>query len=255
MKLRGALLDIEGVLYQQGHAIPGARETLDWLRRRGIAVRFLTNVTMRPRAAIADRLGHAGLSLDVGEIFSAAMAAVAELRRSGIRRIHLAVRRELEEDFEGFLLGHDRVEAVVLGDLGEEFTWPRLNQIFQMLLDGARLVALQKNRYYRRAQGLSLDLGPFVCALEYAANVEASVVGKPTRSFFEMALSDMDVPPAEAIMVGDDLEADVEGARKAGVRAIQVETGKFRPPDRDSPIRPDTRIASIAELPDVIERL
>ncbi len=143
---------------------------------------------------------------------------------------------------------------MVLGDLYKDFTWDRLNRLFGFLRDGARLIALHRNRVSRRGAEIALDLGPFVAALEYASGREALVVGKPARAFFELALADLGLEAAAVAMVGDDLEADIGGAQGAGLRAIQVETGTFTAADRDHPrIRPDRRVASFAELPALLE--
>jgi HAD superfamily hydrolase (TIGR01458 family) len=168
----------------------------------------------------------------------------------------LAASRNLEEDFSSFTLADEEVDAVVLGDLHRDFTWDRLNRLFEMLLDGAHLVALHKNRYCRRGQSLALDLGPFVAALEYASGREAIVVGKPSADFFEMALADLNLSARDVVMVGDDLEADIGGAQNAGIRAIQVETGKYRPEDQAHPsVHADVRIPSVAALPDELAHL
>jgi HAD superfamily hydrolase (TIGR01458 family) len=124
-------------------------------------------------------------------------------------------------------------EAVVMGDLHQGFTWHRLNQLFQILRSRARLVALHRNRYCRRQSGISLDLGPFVAALEYAADIRADVVGKPARAFFDLALDAFSLDADEVVMVGDDIQADSRGAQNAGLRAIQVQTGKCTPRNRE----------------------
>jgi HAD superfamily hydrolase (TIGR01458 family) len=186
-------------------------------------------------------------------VFTPSAAACRLLEQEGIRRLHLAAPAALCEDFKVFELVEAEPEAVVMGDLHEGFTWRRLNQLFQMLRSGARLVALHRNRYCRRESGISLDLGPFVAALEYAADIRADVVGKPARAFFDLALDDLGLDQDEVVMVGDDIEADIGGAQNAGLRAIQVETGKYTPRDREHPtLRPDLVIRSAAALPAAI---
>ena len=256
MAVRGALLDLEGVLYQADAPIALAREALDRLGTDGIALRYLTNTTTKPRGDVVGRMHAMGFALDLDEVFSPAMAAVAVLRREGLTRVHLAAPERLAEDFAGFDLVDDRVEAVVMGDLYTGYSWQRLNRLFQMVLDGAAILALHKNRYCRRDEGLSLDLGPFVAALEYAAGTTARVLGKPDRAFFDMALASIGLAAGEVVMIGDDIEADIGGAQSAGLRAVQVETGKYSARDRDHPsITPDARIATIADLPDLLARM
>jgi HAD superfamily hydrolase (TIGR01458 family) len=92
-----------------------------------------------------------------------------------------------------------------------------------------------RNRYFREPDGLSLDLGPFVVALEYAGGVEAEITGKPDRAFFGTALDDIGVAPEELVMIGDDLPNDIGGAQALGLRGVLVRTGKYQPDDERDP--------------------
>lgn len=256
MALRGVLLDLEGVLYQDGRAIDGARHVVAGLRDAGLGMRFLTNTTTRPRAEVRARMQAMGFDAALDDIFSPATAARRFLQDAGVSRIHLAAPHGLAEDFDGFTLVDGDPEAVVIGDLHTDFSWQRVNALYTMLLGGARLVALHKNRYCKRGDDLALDLGPFVAALEYAAGVEADVVGKPSPAFFAMALASLGLAAGDVVMVGDDIEADIGGAQGAGIRAVQVETGKYSARDRDHPrIAPDGRIPSVAALADFLAGL
>jgi HAD superfamily hydrolase (TIGR01458 family) len=137
-----------------------------------------------------------------------------------------------------------------MGDLGAAFGYDVLNHAFRQVMDGADLIALQKNRYWMRADGLSLDAGPFVAAIEFATNQEAYVVGKPARGFFDQVLADVGVSPAAAAMIGDDVESDIGGALRAGLAAILVRTGKYREESvRESGIEPTEVVDSIADVP------
>ena len=250
MALSGVLLDLEGVLYQDGRPIDGAVGAVAALRDSGLAIRFLTNTTTRPRGDIRASMRAMGFEAALDDIFSPAMAAGSFLKAAGVTRIHLAAPQSLAEEFAGFTLVEDAPEAVVIGDLHNDFSWRRVNRLYAMLRGGARLVALHKNRYCQRGDDLALDLGPFVAALEYAAAVEAGVMGKPSPAFFVMALASLGLGAGDVVMVGDDIEADIGGAQDAGLCAIQVETGKYSACDRRHPrIAPDGRIPSITELP------
>ena len=255
MPIRAVLLDLEGVLYEGGAPIAGAREAVGALEARGLALRYVTNTTTTSRAGVARRVAAVGLQIDLGTLFTPLAAARLLLAQWNARRIHLAAPAETAEDFAGFELAEaGPVDAVVMGDLYKGFDWEKLDGLFAMVRAGARLVALHKNRFCRRGEAIGLDAGPFVAAVEYAAGVEAVVVGKPSVDFFKLALDDLGVPAVEAIMVGDDIEADIGGAQDAGLVAVQVETGKFTSADLDHPrVTPDARIASIADLPDLIE--
>ena len=156
----------------------------------------------------------------------------------------------VKEDFEGLEEADREVDAVIMGDLGEQFGFAILNRAFRHVMDGAELIALQKNRFWLTADGLSLDAGPFVAAIEYASGIEAFVVGKPSGGFFDSVLEDLGSVAAEVAMVGDDIESDIGGALDAGLRAVLVRTGKYREDFvAASGIEPTATIASIAELP------
>jgi HAD superfamily hydrolase (TIGR01458 family) len=251
MTLTGILLDIEGVLMEEGRPLPGAPEAVARLGGMGLSHRYLTNTTTAPRAGIARHLAAAGLPATAGDVLTPAAAAARLLREAGVSRVHLAAAPALAADFEGLELVEERPGAVVLGDLHTGFTWERLDGLFGMIRDGARLVALHRNRVCRREGRIALDLGPLVAALEYAARVEAEVVGKPSALFFESAVEGMGLSAGEVVMVGDDIEADIAGALGAGLAAVQVRTGKYTGADNTrEDVRPTARIGSIAGLPD-----
>ena len=164
---RALLLDLDGVLYVEDVPVPGAREALERLRAAGLALRFVTNTTAHSRPATLEKLRRLGFPLEEGELVTPAALAVGHCLAVGHRRVSL-LSDEVKEDFHGLDPDDESPQAVIVGDLGERFDYSVLNRAFRHIMDGAELVALQKNRYWRRADGLSLDVGPFVAALEYA---------------------------------------------------------------------------------------
>lgn len=253
-EVRGVLLDLEGVLYEGDRVIDGAVDAVAGLRRASLTLRFLTNTTTRPRRQIVERMRQMGFEAEVKHVFTPAIAAAVILRAAGSRRLQLAAPPGLKEDFADFEIAGRDVDAVVMGDLYEKFTWRRLNSIFQACRDGASLLALHKNRFCRRDDAIGLDLGPFVAAVEYAADIEAQIVGKPATRFFAAALADMGLERDEVLMVGDDVDADIGGARRAGLRAVQVRTGKYDA-RHSGRYEPDALIGSVADLAETIETL
>ena len=222
------LLDIDGVLHVGDEPTPGAVEAL--ARLREIApVRLLTNTTSRSRATIAAGLRGRGFTIEEDEVLTPAALVLDYCREHGYGRVSLLVSEDLRADLGDLEdVGPDeKADAVVLGDLGDGFTADALNRAFRRLLDGAPLIALQHNRYWRADDGLVLDVGAYAAALEYAAGVEAVVIGKPSPDFFAAALENAGATAGEALMVGDDVEADVGGGLEAGIASILVRTGKF----------------------------
>ncbi len=236
-KIRGVLIDLSGVLYVGRDPVPGAVRALQRLRDAGLPVRFLTNTTRQTRRSLLGKLAGLGFAMDERELFTASAAALKLIQRRGLRPC-LLVHPGLLAEFHGVETRNP--DAVVLGDAAEAFSYVALNRAFRLLMDGAPLIAMGRNRYFKEPDGLSLDLGPFVAALEYASGVEAEITGKPARAFFETALADLGCGPGEAVMIGDDLPDDIGGAQALGLCGVLVRTGKYRPEDEQDPgIEPD----------------
>ena len=251
VRVEGLLIDLDGTLYTNDGPIDGAREALKRLDRAGISYRFVTNATHRPRRKLAAHLETLGFPAGENQIFTPATAVAERLRTEGLSCFPL-VEDALLEDLEGVPITGDSPDCVLVGNLGEGFTYERLDTAFRHLMADADLIALSKNRYWQTAGGeLSLDAGPFVAALEYASGKSAIGVGKPERAFFELALDNLGLPSEEVAMVGDDPELDMGGAQAAGLRSILVETGRYRP-GTETPFRPDLVLGSVAQLPEAL---
>jgi HAD superfamily hydrolase (TIGR01458 family) len=251
--VRALLLDLEGTVYEAGRLLPGAAGTLEKLSARGIPYCFVTNTTSRPRSKIAAELSDMGVPAETERIFTAPLAARQYLLGRGMRRCHLMVAPAVLEDFGGIEQVEEAPEAVVVGDMGEGFRYAALNRAFRWLLEDVPFITLARNRYYRAADGLVLDQGPFVAALEYASGREAILVGKPSPEFFRPALELLDVPPRAAAIVGDDIDVDIGGGQACGLAGVLVRTGKFRQTESArSRVLPDAIVSGLADLPDIL---
>ena len=246
------------MLHVSGSPIAGAAAAVKRLRDGGHRVRFVTNSTTRSRSQLGDQLRAMGIDVDDEELQTT--GAVAARALTG-KRVLALVMPGLLDDLDGLQLVGMNVDAVLIGgaDEGEEtgrvFSYLNLNRAFHELDAGAELYCLHKNRWWQTADGPRLDAGAFVAGLEYAADTEATVLGKPSTAYFAAALEALDADPALTWMVGDDLEGDIVGAHKQGLRTILVRTGKFRPDEVErSQIQPDGIVSSIAQLPEWLER-
>ncbi len=220
------LIDIAGVLTEGGHALAGASEAMRRLQSASVGYRLITNTTRRPKRVLLGDLAAAGFEIEPGDVFTPAQAAVELLRAEGLVA-HLLIHPDLAEDFDD--LPTEGGAAVVVGDAGRFFDYARLNAAFRHIARGAAFYALAANRSFRDHDGdLSMDAGAFVRALEYASGQTAIVLGKPSAPFFDAAVGSMGCRKADCVMIGDDAEADVAGALKAGIgRAYLVRTGKY----------------------------
>lgn len=252
----GLLIDIDGVLTLSWQAIDGAAEAIARLHRRGLPLRYLTNTTSITRAEIVRRLGTAGIAVTPDEVFTAPVATAAWIaaHRPGAR-CHLLNSGDLAEDLHGIEIVPDDepADVVLLGGAGPEFSYGALNRAVGLLLDGADLVAMHQNRYWRTDAGFCLDSGAFVAALERAAGVTATVVGKPSAEFFETAAVDLGLPPDRVAMVGDDIENDVLAGQAHGFTGVLVHTGKYRPEVAAAADgTPDREVPSFASVPELL---
>jgi HAD superfamily hydrolase (TIGR01458 family) len=251
------LLDVDGVLHVSSEPIPGAADAVRLLRENGHRLRFVTNTTVRSRAQLAAMLRSHGLELEDDEVQTAARAAVKVLQG---KRVLALTMQALISDLEGLELVGEGADAVLLGgadetpETGLVFSYMNLARAFGELELGAELYCLHRNRWWQTTRGPMLDSGAFVAGLEYAANVEAKVLGKPSPQYFAAACEALDADPTMTWMVGDDLESDIAGAQGVGMRTVLLRTGKFRPDVVDaSRTRPDGIVSSIAHLPEWLE--
>ena len=255
IKPGGVLFDLDGVLFQGTSLMSGSKEILSALTGAGIPYRFITNTTRMTKNNLVKMLGDMGLAVDSNDIFTAPHAAAEYCELKGYNKILLFVPdQEMQKDFSAFQLVENNPDAVVVGDMGALFSFGLLNKIFRIIIDGAELVAMHKNRYWAPAGGLALDLGAFISALEYASNKSAAVMGKPNANLFKLAVRSWSVSKGSIYVVGDDLDGDIRGAQNAGMKSILVKTGKFRDKNLENlKIVPDYIINSIADLSGLIQ--
>jgi phospholysine phosphohistidine inorganic pyrophosphate phosphatase len=250
--VRAIAFDLDGVLYEGERPVPGAVQTVAAVRASGVSVRFVTNTTSLSRRMIARKLERLGFQAPADELFCPARAAASWLLRENLSA-SLFVPAAVCEDFERVARDDDRPDAIVVGDLESGWTFETLNRAFRLIHErNARLVGLGRTRYWKGVQGLQLDVGPFLAALEYATGKVATVFGKPESAFFSGLVDELHQPADRVAMIGDDIASDVGAAMSAGLVGVLVRTGKFRPRDLDGAIRPDLVLDSVAHVIDPV---
>ena len=243
--IKAVLCDIGGVLYVGDVPIEGAIEAVRHLKQH-YPIRFLTNTTQKTSAQVVDKLQELGFKIDANEVLTA-----LDVTKMFLQSKKSTAKFLLTDDALAFFedMKEYPQKYVVVGDAQDNFSYANLNAAFRVLNSGAELVAIAKNKYFKDADNeLSMDAGCFVSALEYASSKESLLIGKPSKAFYHMACADMDVKPSACVMIGDDIEGDIQGAQKAGLNAILVQTGKFALKDLELGITPQKVIASIADL-------
>ncbi|XP_060097433.1 phospholysine phosphohistidine inorganic pyrophosphate phosphatase isoform X1 [Heteronotia binoei] len=255
--IKGLVLDISGVLYDSGGEgggvpIPGSIDAVKKIKASGLKLQFCTNETQATREKFVKKLQRLGFDIVVNEVTAPAPAVCHILKERNLRP-YLLVHDDVIPEFAD--IDKTNPNCVVVGDAADNFSYKNLNEAFRVLigLENPILVSLGKGRYYKETDGLKLDVGVYMKALEYACDIQAEVVGKPAKMFFQSALREMGVEPHQAIMIGDDIVNDVGGAQQCGMRALQVRTGKYRPCDEQHPlVKADGYVDNLAEAVDVI---
>jgi HAD superfamily hydrolase (TIGR01458 family) len=255
--MAGILLDVDGVLHVSGAPIAGAADAVEQLRENGHRLRFVTNNTTHSRRRLAEQIRGFGVELEDGELQTTPTAAGHALKG---KRVLALTMPDIVEDLGEIELVGEGADAVLIGGADESFetnqvfSYMNLARAFAELQGGAELYCLHKNRWWQTARGPLLDSGAFVSGLEYAAELEATVLGKPSPAYFQAALDALDSDATMTWMVGDDIEADIAGAQACGLKTVLVRTGKFRPDAVEAGrVQPDGIITSIAALPGWIE--
>ena len=230
MTVSGFLIDLDGVVYINGEPIPGAVSTLQELQKRGIPFRFVSNNTHRSRETIRARLARFGVDVPVAWIFTPLSAAITYLRDADAGSCWLLGSPDAAVELRNAGINPADPDAshVMVGDLSDVLEYDMFVTGFQVLMrNHAELLALEHDRYFKGSDGLLLSAGAFVAALEFAADVSATLLGKPSAAFFHAALSSVGLPPEEVVMIGDDPRSDIGGAASVSVRGVLVLTGKF----------------------------
>ena len=247
--IRALLFDLSGVLFEGARVIPGAKDAIQQLRQTAVCMRFVTNTATADSQQIINKLRAFGIEIKPSELFSAPAAAKQYIVSHTLRPfclIHPNIRHEFSD------IPQNDPNCVLLGDAGNDLHYQNLNKAFALCKGGAPLIAIGKNKFFKDENGLQLDAGAFVHALEWASETQAVIMGKPGPEFFRQVVSSTGFQTHQCLMIGDDVHADVIAAQQAGLQGALVKTGKYTAEDeRHCP--PSTLVInSVAELPALI---
>ena len=244
------LIDMDGTLYFKDKPCPGAIEAVNDLRQKNYQLRFLTNTTAKTPKMLHAQLRDLGFDIYEDEIFNATYACLLHLRSQTEISCHFMVDDAVKAFFKEIPNNNDAPDFVVVGDYGEGFNFHALNHAFRLLMDGAELIALQKGLYWFSSEGIRLDCGAFVTLLEAASGKTATIMGKPSETFFKTVLGNLRLAPKDVVVVGDDITTDIVGAERMQMRSVLVKTGKFKPEQLENPVaKPTWVLESVSELP------
>jgi len=253
-KIKGLLFDLDGVLYVGSRVIEGAIDAVERIRASGIPCRFVTNTSTLSLDSLQQKINSLGFSISKRELISAPQAALLFLKQQPDPVCRLLLSEDAKRDFMEFRQSDTDAKYIIVGDIGDAWSYQLMNEMFNCLIKGAQLIAIHKNRFWQTEGGLQMDIGGFVDALEYASNSKAKIIGKPSSDFFHIALSTMGLQPDEVAIIGDDIDSDVGGGQQAGLKGILVKTGKYRQAyAKTSSVKPDLVIDSVKDMPRILK--
>ena len=226
--MKAVFFDLSGVLYEGSQVIPGAVKTVNHLLKGNLSLRFITNTARKTKKKILSDLTEMGFDIPAELLFTAPNAARSYCESQQLSPYCL-VHKNIKEEFKD--IEQEPFNAVILGDAEADLNYANLDKAFNILLLGGSLIAIGENRYFKDNDGYHLDTGPFTKALEYAADVQAIITGKPSAEFYRQVIATTDFDPEDILMIGDDVFGDIEGALKLGMHACLVKTGKYRDGD------------------------
>jgi HAD superfamily hydrolase (TIGR01458 family) len=247
-QIKGVLLDVDGVLEYQGQALPGAAQTVATLREKGIAIRLLTNSTLKSRASCAARLRQRGVQVSAHEVVTASYATAAYLKRLQPASCWIMLEREGLDEFADFQQDPVQPDYIVVGDNRSRFDFDHLNHALRLLLGGSKLIGMIPELVDASMGDWELNVGSWVDMLARAAGVEATYIGKPGPFAFELALETMRLNKSEVIMVGDKVSSDIKGAHDVGLRSVLLRTGEFRGRELEAAPQPDFIFDSVSDI-------
>jgi HAD superfamily hydrolase (TIGR01450 family) len=268
------VLDADGVLILKGEPIAGSMEALASLDEHGMPYRVVTNYSTAHRTTLAARFSARGTTIDPARIITASSAAAAyTAARFGGRPIYVIAAPDALREFDGQQViaseaaadvAPGEIAAVVIGDGGDDLSFRNLDTAFRLIRGGAAFLAMHRNPWWFTPRGPTLDSGAAVAGLEYATGQTATILGKPSPQVFRQALAELRedlgrrVPARAVAMVGDDPDADVRAAQRAGLRGVLVLTGKTTAADLEGPVlgrgrrAPDAIAGSLADVVDAL---
>lgn len=248
MNIKAILFDLDGTLYFREKAIEGAIETVDYLKSKGYICRFLTNTDSKRPSRVLDKVKNLGFNIELNEIFTPVSASIKFLKCNKGAKIYALVSDDIINEYENFNISSENVDYLIIGDCKDKVSYDNLNKAFQLIGENTEILALQKGKFFYNETGKNLDTGAFVAMMEYATGKSSKVLGKPSESFFNILLQDLNIKPSEVLIIGDDISTDIVGANNLGAMGALVKTGKYSDQVKLDVATPDLVLDSVADL-------
>jgi NagD protein len=252
-EIRSWLMDMDGVLVHEEHAIPGAAQFIDRLRELEVPFLVLTNNSMYTRRDLSARLSRGGLDVQEDAIWTSALATSRFLenqRPGGSAFVIGEAGLTTALHSAGYTLNERDPDYVVLGET-RTYSFERIAQAIRLIAAGARFIATNPDATGPTPDGPLPATGSVAALISRATGVEPYFVGKPNPLMMRSALNAIDAHSETTAMVGDRMDTDVVSGLEAGMHTVLVLTGSTSRDEAERfPYRPSRIVDSIADLID-----
>jgi len=247
------LIDFDGVIKLGDKPAPDAEKFFDFINENKIPACILSNSTLRTGELINEFFSSHRIKLSIPAI--TAFDATVSFVKKNYKKVQVYCRDYLIHFFED-MIDNENPEAIVIGDIKDKWNYQIMNDIFMKVFSGADLIAMHKNKYWNPHGELLIDAGAFIKGIEFATSKEAILIGKPSPLYFKSALEKIGAnPEKEFIMLGDDLENDVNAAQSISGKGVLIYTGKTKFPLKGNLIIPDLEINTLIEMIEYLEKI
>jgi len=249
------IIDMDGVLYLGDQPLPRLFEFITFLREHSISFVLATNNSTKTPQERVDKLASMGVAVSPNEILNSGQATARFLAREYPRgtRVHVfgmaALKQALIE--EDFVLADESVQLVV-ASMDRDVNFEKLKRASLLIQGGARFIATNLDPTFPTVEGLWPGTGTMIAALETASGTKPLAIGKPEPTMYQLAMEQMEANPKTTAVIGDRVDTDILGGKRAGITTICVLSGSSNRAEAEA-IETDLIFDDIAQLSDAWE--
>jgi 4-nitrophenyl phosphatase len=256
-EIQNLVIDMDGVLYRGDEPMPGLQEFFAFLRARRIQFVLATNNSTRTPRQYTEKMARMGVDIAPEEVLHSGQATARVIARQyghGARVYVFGMPSLREAMLEEGLVVADEDVQVVVGSMDREVTYDKVKRATLLIRGGASFYATNLDPTVPSPEGLLPGTGCMVAMLEVASGVTPIAIGKPEPTMFEVAMARMSADRGVTATIGDRVDTDLLGGRRAGLTTICVLSGSSNRAQAES-FGPDYIFDDIADLLSTWERL
>lgn len=224
---KAVIFDLDGTLYRASEPIPHAKEAIENLLNQNVSIRYLTNNSAAIPQNITKKLNAMGIPCENHWVYSSGKSATQTAIHQGLKTVFIVGEPELHQlaNEAGLKIVDSNADVVIAG-ICRTFTYDLLNQAMQNILGGSAFIATNTDATYPIEGGrFQPGGGSIVSAIQTASGQAPTIIGKPSPFMVHQICQDLQLQPAQVLIVGDRLDTDIAAGQNAGCPTWLVLTG------------------------------